>query len=247
MKRQLVITDLTRMQDGRVCVAGYDAQGNCVRPVLPPPGIHETSLTAGGRPVVFPFAAVEYDLLEPTPQPPHTEDWRYHPASVRFVRRLSEAQSREVLDGSTFASVAAVFEQPILHDPGHYVLDGQGPRSLGTVRPTELNWVIYAEDEAGKWDYRLRFTDGEGQTYRLKVTDLAWRYYCDRRREQGHEASRIAMDLKAMLNSRSVYLRIGLARRWDKFPDRCYLQITGVHTFPDYLEGKTFADLASTV
>ena len=47
-----------------------------------------------------------------------------------------------------------------------------------------------------------------------------------------------------MLKSRKVYLRLGLARGWHKYPDRCYIQITGVYTFPDYLEGHTFAAYA---
>jgi hypothetical protein len=29
---------------------------------------------------------------------------------------------------------------------------------------------------------------------------------------------------------------------WQKFPERCYLQITGIYTFPDYLKGRTFID-----
>jgi hypothetical protein len=36
--------------------------------------------------------------------------------------------------------------------------------------------------------------------------------------------------------------KIGLARGWDEHPARCYLQITGVYTFPDFLKSKTFAD-----
>jgi len=42
-----------------------------------------------------------------------------------------------------------------------------------------------------------------------------------------------------------IYLRLGLARPFKKSAadePRCYLQVTGVHTFPDYLQGKTFAD-----
>ena len=64
MKKLLAITDLTRMQQGRVCVAGYDSEGNCIRPVRPPPGISEKSLLEGGKATVFPFAVVEFDLLE---------------------------------------------------------------------------------------------------------------------------------------------------------------------------------------
>ena len=79
------------------------------------------------------------------------------------------------------------------------------------------------------------------------VTDLAWRYYCDRQREQGISPQRIASSLATALRRSQVYLRIGLARGWEKFPDRCYLQITGVYAFPDYLGGRTFADFAPTV
>lgn len=56
MTTQLVITDLTRMQEGRVCVAGYDSNFTCIRPMLPPPGIHERSLRCDGRASIFPFA-----------------------------------------------------------------------------------------------------------------------------------------------------------------------------------------------
>jgi hypothetical protein len=33
------------------------------------------------------------------------------------------------------------------------------------------------------------------------------------------------------LQRRTVFLRVGLARGWDRHPDRCYLQITGVYGF----------------
>ena len=40
MKKPIVITEVTRMQNEHVCIAGYDRHGQCLRPVLPPPGIH---------------------------------------------------------------------------------------------------------------------------------------------------------------------------------------------------------------
>ncbi|MBI4768937.1 MAG: hypothetical protein HY784_00620 [Chloroflexi bacterium] len=243
MKTPLAITDLTRMQRGCVCVAGYDKDGRCVRPVLPPPGILESSLYAGERPAIFPFAVVEYDLLQPIVEPPHTEDWRYDPASVRFLRPVAPEKWRGVLEMGLFGEVAAIFEQPVLTDPGFYVMAGQGPRSLGTVRPQLVFSATY-RPKADRWDYRLRFVGGAGVVYNLQVTDLAWRYLCDQRREAGEEPDRIAADLTAALKSAEVYLRIGLARGWEKYPDRCYLQITGVQAFPDYLHGKTFADLS---
>ncbi len=139
--------------------------------------------------------------------------------------------------------MAAIFEQPIQRDVGCYVIDGQGPRSLGTIQPRSLGKASYEQRE-GKWDYRLEFTDGSGATYRLKITDLAFRYYCDSQRKGGRAPDGISAQLTATFNASTVYLRIGLARGWEKYPERCYLQITGIHTFPDYLDGKTFADFA---
>jgi len=244
MRKTLVITDLTRMHEGRVCVAGYDEEGACIRPVLPPPGILEQSLYADGKPAVFPSAVVEYDLLEHRPQPPHTEDWRYDPASVQFVERLKGKQMHETLTRALSQSVAAIFEQPILTGPGFYVMDGQGPRSLGTVRAFQPE-ARYEQRDEGRWEYRLRFDDHAGHSYSLGVTDLSWRYYCDHQRNQRRSPSDIAAELNAVLQSaEEIYLRIGLARGWEKFPDRCYLQIIGVYAFPGYLRGRTFADFA---
>src|SRR3972149_5871079 len=100
MKKWLVITDVTRMREGRVCVAGYDEDGNCIRPVLPPPGIQETSLYVQERPLIFPFAVVEYDLTQVLPHPPHTEDHRYDPAPVRFSGHLDVNRRRGALGTS---------------------------------------------------------------------------------------------------------------------------------------------------
>jgi len=242
MKTSLVITDVTRMQEGRVCIAGYNRQGKGIRPVLPPPGIHERMLYSQGHVIVFPFAVVEYDLLQPVPQPPHTEDCRYDPTSVRFVEQLDDKRKQVILARTIFQSVGAIFKVPICSDVGHYIMDGQGPRSLGTIRPRQIIKAIYEQSLEEKWKYRLGFVDGEGTTYWLTVTDLAWRYYCDYQRQSGRDPKEVSSDLTTTLKSSQVYLRIGLARGWEKYPDRCFIQMTGVYTFPDYLNGRTFAD-----
>jgi hypothetical protein len=244
MKKQIVITDLTRMQEGRVCIAGYDQHGQCIRPVLPPPGIHENTLYFANQAIIFPSAKVEFEFTQPTPQPPHTEDVRYDPAFIKFIERLPEVRWHRVLEATLSNSIGAIFEQPILTEPGHYVMDGRGPRSLGTIRPRRILQVFFEPSPESKWQYRLRFVDGESITYRLTITDLTWRYFCDHQRKNGNNPTQIVSTLTRSLQSSDIYLRIGLARGWDKFPDRCYIQITGVHTFPDYLNGRTFADFA---
>ena len=246
MRTLLAITDLTRMQEGRVCVAGYDKNGKCIYPVLPHPGLHERSLYSRGRPVVFPFAIVALDLLQALSQPPHTEDHSFEPTSIRLIDQLDDKHKRAELARTLFPTVKDIFEVPILTNPGHYVLDGQGPRSLGTIRPRVVIRADYRCPPDGKWEYHLIFVDGGETTFRLTVTDLTWRYYNDREQNAGRTPEQISQDLTSRLRLRrsEVYLRVGLARGWKKFPGRCYLQITGVYTFPDYLNGLTFADFA---
>jgi len=245
MKTKLAITDLTRMQRGSVCIAGYDKDGICFRPILPPPGIKETSLFVDGQPIIFPFAVVEYDLTYPRPQPPHTEDHDYDATSIRFFRRVRAENRERLLSLSLFESIESIFEQAIHDDWGYYVMDGVGPRSIGTVLPQDIAEVKYEKDTSGKWDYRLRFVDGVGRNYRLKITDLTWHYYCDSLRDEQNQPTEIALSLTQMLQTRKVYLRIGLSRGWAEYPERCYLQVNAIHTFPDYLSGMTFADFRS--
>ncbi len=230
------------MQQGRVCVAGYDAEGCCIRPVLPPPGIHESSLYSQGQPIIFPFAVVAIELRHRVFNPPHTEDWRYDPTSISLIRRLDEKQKRETLERSLFPHLAAIFQAPVHCDVGHYVMVGQGTRSLGTIRPKQILKASY-EQRDGKWTYRLGVVDASDSTYWLAVTDLSWRYYCDSQLRAGCSAQEISIHLTNKLRARQVYLRIGLARSWEKYPDRCFVQLTGIYTFPDILEGKTFADI----
>lgn len=232
------------MQQGRVCIAGYDREGQCFRPVIPFAGIPQQSLLRQDKAFIFPNAVVEFDFIRPELQPPHIEDYVYDPASPRFVKLLSDKQRHNVLQMSLFNCVEDIFEQEILRDVGCSVMDGRGPRSLGTIHPTAIHEVVYEEDQ-GKWDYRLGFYDADDGYYRLKITDLTWHYFCDSKRGEKHDHHTVAVELTKMLKREDVYLRIGLSRGWMKFPDRCFLQVNGIHTFPDYLQGKTFTDLMS--
>lgn len=241
MRTQIAITDLTRMQGGRVCVAGYDRYGKCYRPILPPPGISESSLfDNNNKPIIYPFAVVEYGFLFPNPQPPHTEDFGYDTNSVKYIADVKNRNS--LLNMSLYKNVEEIFEQPIHDDWGFYVMDKCGSRSIGTIIPKKIVKINYEKDEESKWDYRLFFYDRKDRFFRLKITDLTWHYFCDSLREENKEPIQIAQQLTQLLQKRTVYLRIGLARGWNEYPDRCYLQVNAIHTFPDYLEGKTFVD-----
>jgi|SRR5579859_758098 len=241
MNQELIITDLTRMSAGFVCAAGYSDNGQAIR--LAAPRLHEIDIAAHGQPIVYPGAVVTCDLLEHLPDPPHTEDHSFNPYSLRLVRRLQGAAWQTALERSVFKSVHDIFEQPIVHDSGYYIPDGRGVRSIGTIQPRGLAQANYSVGEDGTWTFRLGFFDQAGAFYRLKITDLTWNAYCESLRGPDADSHAIAARLTQLLKSRRVILRIGLSRKWAKNPDRCYLQINGVYTFPDYLEGLTFVDL----
>lgn len=239
MKTRIVITDLTRMYHGHVCLAGYTGNRCCVRPVLKQKGISERSLYLDNGRIITPFSVVDLELLEPDPQPPHTEDVLFREGSFNFIRMVNDRKS--VLGWSLFKNVEDIFEQEIQSGPGYFVIDCRGPRSLGTISSLEIHEVRYEMGMEGVWDYRLCFYDGSNQYYRLKITDLTWQYYCNHLKDEKNTPIDVARRITEDLKKREIYLRIGLARGWKKFPERCYLQITGIYTFPDYLEGKNFS------
>jgi hypothetical protein len=245
MKQQIVITDLTRMQVPKVCIAGYSRDERCIRPIIPFQGIGEWFLYKDDCLVIRPFGVVELDFVRHVPEAPHTEDWEIN----RFHRRLVTAQLPDkkklnLLERTVSDSVTGIFGAEIHDDLGFYVKAGEGERSLGTVRPAEITDLIYEAKPGDKWDYRIVFKDQAGQAYRLAITDLAYRHYLDYGRGQlNYAPNELTSRLMGFFNQRTTFLRIGLARAWEKFPDRCYLQVTGIHTSPDYLRGRTFVDL----
>jgi hypothetical protein len=91
-----------------VCIAGYDKDRTCIRPILPPPGIPESRLFGSdGKPIIFPFAIVEFGTLEASPQPPHTEDSYFFSISARFIRHARDRQ--KVLEWTLTPPCASYF------------------------------------------------------------------------------------------------------------------------------------------
>jgi len=248
LRTSIVITDVTRMRRPNVCIAGYTGYPSfleCVRPVFLSGPIHENRLYYRGTAVIRPFAQVELEFLEKAHEiPPHTEDYMIDSAVLPSGNALLSREERlTLLQTLDDECVEKIFGATLQRDHGFYVKSGEGSRSLGTIRPKQVYNVFCGESPSGRPDYRIRFSNGQ-HLYRLKVTDLTFQYYVDRQK-QVKPSEQVSEEVSAVLRSAgSVFFRIGLARGWDKYPDRCYLQITGIYTFPDYLDGKCFADFA---
>jgi len=246
MPTQLVITDVTRMGGTRVCVAGVSRKNKNIRPIFRVGGIEETWLYDGDQIIIRPFAQVSFKPVKHRPQPPHTEDCIVQDNFKMLNGILDEDQKFEFLQSILDQDVQSIFGAKLhyKHGQGYFVRDGEGVRSLGTihVRVTGFSHKYYEESDS--WDYRLYFGDSSGESYGLKATDLSFLYYVDDlRNNKGIDPATISNRLNRFLHDCEVYLRIGLARStWAAHPNCCHLQITGVYTFPDYLNGRCFAD-----
>lgn len=240
---RILITDVTRMQRGHVCVAGIQRGGRNVRPVLPYSHIPEEWLYQDGETVIRPFADVELDLQKPDPHNPHSEDWVVDPENRIYHGLLEERIRRDQLNRYMDPSVGSIFGAEIHSDFGWYVREHEGERSLGMVIPKAISEVTYRQQEE-TFDYRIHFVDSTDTPYSLKVTDLSFRYYLDfRHKNEGIGCQQLSRELTALFQHVDVILRIGLTRpNWEIHPHCCALQIISVYTFPDYLEGRCFSD-----
>ena len=240
--KTLVITDLTYMWGDEVCVAGIDEQGNNIRPVTPQ-GLRRHHLFRRGRLLVYPRARVQFKLSPAEIVPPHIEDRRVDLDSIVNQGECTDSEWEDALRETCFPSVAEIFD-------GHMEGDRTVPpnartRSLGTVKDVRV-LKVRIEDSYDRRQFRLDFLDPTGKSYhRFPINDLAFRSALQQNIEAlGDERKAERVAHRALRLRESVYVRIGLARPQElgDYPLACWTQVTGVHTFPDYLECKTFAD-----
>jgi len=220
---RLVITELTEMQGGNFCVAGWDeAGGRMVRP-LPDGRNWTTGLLRAHR--VAPGATVE---VSPTGRPdrsryPHrSEDLLVDGTRIRSLEAPPVAWLGEDAPPAG-TTLAAAFDGHLRHGEvrdniryGVHVPADLPVHSLGALElPRSLIRFVV---DFGK--LRLVLNDGEAR-YSLAVSSLALKTAW---REGGIEAVR-----KALPRSHLLHIRVGLARPFGQPPDRCYAMVNGIH------------------
>lgn len=254
MATPLTITGVTRMTNSKVCISAVTDEGEYIRPVITG-GIDEYWLRVSeynefgeyDPSVIRPFARVELSLADTETTPPHCEDKAFSYNQVVYHGLLNPEQQRELLDQISDPAVSEIFGADIhRHRDSCYVLEGEGERSLGTVKAKDVRFVNVFERNNG-FGCRLRFKDENDSYYNLPVTDLSLLYYIGHLHEQkGLAFGTIGAQLQAAFSNADTYIRIGLGRGFYSNPNkpqnRCYLLISGVFTFPDYLDGKCFVD-----
>lgn len=244
VRQTIVITDLTQMPEGdQVCVVGISENGECIRPVCEG-GFQKRYLYVGKNVVIRPRARIEFDFTEAKIEPPHIEDRTFDPSFIINHGLCSNADWESILRNSSYARVEDIYNG-FLQD-GKWVKPGSPTRSIATLSKASTANVQVPEWE-GKLRYRLSFRDVTGHLFDCAVSDLAFRELIYKEvKKNNHPRSDVSRELTGILKRVDlIYLRLGLARPFKKSTadePRCYLQVTSVHTFPDYLHGKTFAD-----
>jgi hypothetical protein len=245
MLKTIVITDLTQMPnpDG-VCVVGVDQRNQCIRPVLTN-GVLKRHLYIGDKLVIRPGAKIKFDFYRVPIEPPHIEDLGFEPGSIVYEGLCTEDEWEKMLRDSSFSKVDDIYDGLL---QGHrWVEPGANTRSIGTllqVRGTAAKLTQWS----GKLRYRLSFVDNTGFAYdNIPVSDLAFREFSYTEvKKRNRSPTTVSEQITSLLTSAErLYLRLGLARPWTK-PNTgklgCWMQVTGIYSFPDYLEGKSFAD-----
>ncbi|MCL7453331.1 MAG: hypothetical protein M8467_09810 [Anaerolineae bacterium] len=228
--KEVLLLAVTRMLGG-VCVAGMTAEPDpvtrlrWVRPVRDYGHILLGDITTAEGQLLQPFDVVEFSLLRPQPDPPHSEDWitdfRQRP---KVVRRLQGERRSHFL--RTYQDT----------DPDQVLRNHE--RSLCLFQPQWIKGCFRLDAYSGKFDARLSF-GLDGQRYLgshakggLSVTDLRWRALGRSwLPPDGGWVDFDMGDLEVRFGIQEVYLSAGLTR---SHQGGYWCIVIGVHTVPDY-------------
>ena len=241
MRELLAITDVTYMWEDVVCIAGVTQDFRCIRPVTDG-GVRIWTLYKSKRPIIYPGSKVWMGFSEAEINPPHIEDRTFDPMSVQDKDAFSQRHWETLLRKISYGSVQDVFDGNLRERRVH---PGTDTRSLGTIKNVDVQ-NITAERRYDRPTLRMDFEDESGDLHqRFPVNDLAFRGLFGELADQHtweQRAAEILLDL--IKDADRVYLRVGLARPTEigDYEKACWVQVTGVYTFPDYLNGRTWAD-----
>ena len=224
---RILVTDITRMADGFVCVAGIDLETDKrVRPVLTSRLPAELVSSRGGK---FDIRRiVDLGACVPAGAPPETEDMHFALAACKHVDTI--------VGGSFFSHLRTVALNglsafgPDLVAAGHNgraLPEGVGMRSLVIARATERFDVSIN----ARGSVRARWPDGLD----LSVTDIRL-YQDDFRTADGMKVEWLR---RRLAHDPEIYLCYGLGRPFQAAGDdrrRHWLQLNNIHlsSTPDW-------------
>lgn len=233
---QVLITHLTRMYHGHICVAGLAKDMRThIRPVLRDEGVPKGLHARLGGPLdVGRF--VDFGVLEPCGDPPEIEDHYFSPPAVRHVGTASPEHLWSILETISEDSLRSIFGEALSAHPTMpqklVTAEGCGRASLGVWRPGERVEVNL------KGRHIRLSTTVDGVEKSLAVTDTSL-FENDMLTASQPAVAAVKERLK---DASEVLLCVGLGRAWtpedsDLSPMH-WLQVNGIHTLPKPVHAK---------
>jgi hypothetical protein len=223
--RHIVLTDVTAMAGDAVCVAGIDlSDGATVRLNDPQPTLAMLARMGG-----LSVAEVIEVRCEPLSRviPPHVEDHRWDPASVRDLGRLRHDELESLLRRQRFDSIVDAFGEPCHQgtNENHGWRPGAGARSLANIA---ARWVRLERIGVAP---RVALVDGSGAHYRgIPFQDLVTRAHRDTCEPCNDAWFRNA---KQEFDGDDCIVRVGLTPPCEeRQPVVCWLQVTNILARP---------------
>jgi hypothetical protein len=135
---RIVVTHLTRMNEGNVCIAGYDeASGAERRPVLSGYQRISRTLLSTATGLVVLGSVLEFDDLTRRPSPPEVEDVVFEPSGMRLVGYKTPREIWTHISRVAKQSLDEVFGPDLQATSNtHYLPLRKGVASLGYVIPS---------------------------------------------------------------------------------------------------------------
>jgi hypothetical protein len=215
---KIVVTDLTRMRDGHICVAGIDPDtGERVRPVSGP--LSDALLRRNGGPFDI-GAIVELGPCSRVGRPPEIEDVRFEPSRCVYRSDMPPREFYEMCESKSAKDLTAIGSDLKKFGRSLTTIEGLGNCSLVLVSTTDRPIVFIN----GYNKLRFRYRDDT----ELSVTDV--RLYKPNLIDPD---TTMLLDLKRWVRDCDEFiLSLGLGRPWQQPEDdrpRHYLQLNNIH------------------
>lgn len=217
---EIVVTHLTRMAPGYICVAGIDPESrNQIRPVTPGRRLPRELLGEEGGPFEI-GCVVDLGPTQHVGQAPEHEDHSFDPQRTQRIRKLGPEDFWQLLEGSTNDSLTEIFG-PQLHQQQKSCVfeEHTGNASLG-----HLSDGLLQDLYINAWGKPRAVISDDVFTADVSVTDI--------RLEPADPSSLEAVvdSLRARLAAGvPMALSVGVGRAFPKQGNRHFLQVNNIH------------------
>lgn len=224
-RKQIIITGITRMNQGNICVSGIDPQTwRFVRPLFTT-GLSRDFTMEGSTQVINHFNLVEIEFKRYRPEQIfHTEDWIINENfAPRFIKHLSDQEIINVLNKMSISDLNLAMQPQ--------------DKSLFIVK-TQKILQLWDEFSFGKFKVRMSFVDNAGRVHsNIPVTDLLTLAFVKYQKSKNNKTYSAEL-IRTFNNNPYRYIRIGLTRQ---FQGQYWKQVTAVITIPDLYNGNSFS------